>query len=218
MKHDQPCAGGPLPQLPANDLPDRVNASPGTGTPDLESKDTRIVRKRLHGRFEPSRARADDNSDKFLPKKALTEILTDRTIKSLLQQSPETNLVSVSDITGDKRRVKIFAILLLMKKTECIGYMIQRGVSDADMPLGWDLVKDCLKFEDSLAESFLFYQSGVDVPVWDFSAHSIQEKGYDWNQKLPFLSKRPLSSGGQGVVWRVEIHRDHYETKVESVS
>lgn len=132
-------------------------------------------------------------------------------------QMPETTLINVNNITGDKKRIKIFAILLLIKKTKHIGPIIEQGVSDDDLPLCPDCLKTCLR-SDRLVDSFLLYQSKVDVPVWDFSAQNIQEENYHWHRKLPFMTKCRLSSGGQGVVWRVEIHPDHYKTRIQSVS
>ncbi|KAI7779590.1 hypothetical protein LA080_000702 [Diaporthe eres] len=169
--------------------------------------------------FEQSRARSDDARGELLPRKALTEILIKGTIQSLLQQKPEISHISSTDITGEKKRIKIFAILLLIKKTEYIGHIIQQVVSDDDLPLEQARSKACLRAEDRHVKDFLSYQYEVAVPVWDPSAHKIQEQQYDRPQKLPFLSKLPIASGGQGVVvLKVNIHCDDYETKTESRS
>lgn len=216
MEQDQASASGLHPHLPTHDLPGLVITP--SGTLNSENVDLKSIQKRLEENFKESRTWEWDTDHEFLPRKSLTKILTEGTIQSLLQQKPETSHISLADITGDKKRVKIFAILLLIKKTEHIGHMIKQGVSDEDLPLRRSRLKTCLRAEDRhVKEFFLSYQYEVAVPTWDFSAHKIQEEQYDRDQRLPFLTKLPISSGGQGIVWRIRIHRDHYETKTQSV-
>lgn len=216
MEHDQAPAGGLHLNLPTDDLPGRSIPS---GTTDPERINLKSVQKKLQENFKQSRAWAEDSVDEFLPRKALTNILTERTIQLLLHQKHETSHISWTDIIGEKKRIKIFAILVLIKKTEHVGHIIQQGVSDDDLPLGRVRLRACLRAEDrDVKEFFLSYQYEVAVPVWDFSAHEIQEQQYDRRQQLPFLSRLPISRGGQGVVWKVKIHCDHYKTKTQSVS
>lgn len=221
MEQDQAPAGGLRSHAPTHDLPGLMITP--SGTLNSENLDLKFVQKRLEENFMESwiwesRTCEWDTDHEFLPQKALTKILTEGTIQSLLQQKPETSHINVADITGDKRRVKIFAILLLIKKTEHIGHIIKQGVSDEDLPLRRSRLKTCLRAEDRhVKEFFLSYQYEVAVPAWDFSAHEIQEEQYDRDQRLPFLTKHPISSGGQGIVWNIKIHRDHYETKTQSV-
>ncbi|KAG8160736.1 hypothetical protein KVR01_009000 [Diaporthe batatas] len=211
--HENAPEDGPCTQLHSQEEPIRVNTS--SGTIDVSETDAGIsVKQRLEDSFRQSKARneeARNGSNSFLPRKALTAILTDQTIQTLL-----TDQVCLDDITGDKGRIKIFAILLLMGKTKHIRRIIQHGITDDDLPLEWDRIHACFSKDAALAKAFLFSQYDVHVPVWDFSSHEIREKTYDWNQKLPFLRKESLSRGGQGVVWKIEIHRDHYQTKTQS--
>lgn len=201
--------------LPAHEVPSRVATSSDTADP--ERTDLKTVRRRLRSSFKPSRTRTDDGSDEFLPRNALEEVLTDKTIQLLLMQKPKTRLINVDSITGENKRIKIFAILLLIKKTKRIGPFIEQGVSDGDLPLSQGCLKTCLK-KPRLVDSFQLYQGRVNAPMWDFSAQNIQEEKYCLHRKLPFLTKCRLSSGGQGVVWKVKIHPDHYETNIQSVS
>lgn len=217
MEQDQAPVGGLLSHSPTQDLLGHM-VTP-SGTPDPEKLDLQSIQKRLEENFKQSRAWEEDADDLFLPRKALTKILTGGVIKSLLQEKPETSHISLVDITGEKRRIKIFAILILIKKTELIGHIIQQGISDDDLPLGRARLKACLRAEDRhVKDFFLSYQYEVAVPAWDFSAHEIREEQYDRHQRLPFLTKSPISSGGQGKIWKIKIHRDHYETKTQSVS
>lgn len=215
MEHVLPLAEGSSSGLPAHELPIRTTTK--SGTADRDKADLKTVRKELRASFKPSRAWTEDANDEFIPRKTLTNILTHKTIQSLLHQKPKSSLVNLDDIIGEKKRIKIFAILLLIKKTQHIGHLIQQGVSDDDLPLGQDRLKTCLRLEDRPVKDFLSYQYEVNVPVWDFSAHEIHEEHYNRRQQIPFLRKHRVSSGGQGIVWRVEIHRDHYETKTQSV-
>lgn len=79
-------------------LPSRMILS--SGTPDSENINLNSVRKSFEENFEQSRARSDDAKAEPLPRKALTEILIEGTIQSLLQQKPEISHVSSTDITG----------------------------------------------------------------------------------------------------------------------
>lgn len=211
MAHDQPSARKSHPHSHTHELASQV-----TGTSELGIRDIKIVERRLRGRLEPSTA--PDLTQKFLPRNALTEILTDHTIQSILQQTqkPDTDLIDLAEITGRKKRIKIFAILLLIGKTEHLGHLIQQGFSDDDLPLGPDHLTRCLG-SYATADYFLVSQFRVLVPVWNFSAPDIHEEEYHDYQKLPFLTKCKLGSGGQGKVWSVEVHREHFTTRTRTV-
>lgn len=177
-----------------------------------------VVRERLWNTLETSHTWTENGNHRFLPTSALTECLPVETINMVLQQKRETNHINSEEITGKKRRLKILAILLLMNNTEHIGHLIQKGVSDDDLPLKSACLKTCLGFKDNSVEVFEHYQYRVHVPVWDFTAPGIEIERYEDDQKLPFLEKVILSRGGQGLVWKIEIHRDHFKTNVQSVS
>lgn len=217
MEHNRPPAAGSYSDLFTHGSRNQVTIQ--TGKADSGKVDLNTIRQKLRHRLEPSRARTQDNDDQFLPRNALREILTDNTIQLLLKQENETSSIPLTDITGNKMRIKIFAILLLIEKTAYLGHIIRQGVSDDDLPLRpGQLLKTCLGSEESVVEFFRYKQFTVDVPTWDFSAHNIQEKQYDPDIKLPFLTKSEISRGGQGIVWKVKIHCDHYKTRTQSVS
>lgn len=178
------------------------------------------VQDKLFGMLQVSRAWTEDGSEEFLPRTALTEVLTDETIQLLLQQRPETKEIKLADITGRPSRIKIFATLLLIGKTEHIGHIISHKVSDDHLPLTWEHAKICLKSKDRLVliNNFFQRQFTVVAPVWNFSSHDILKEDYHCHRKLPLLSKCRLSSGGHGAVWKVKIHPDHFQTRIESVS
>lgn len=201
-------------QPPAHEPPSQTDSL--SDSIELAETDTCTVRNRLWASFKPSKARAEAVDYDFLPRKALTAILTQQTVESLLKEIPHTNCIDSVNITGRERRVKIFAILLLIEKTEHIGRFIQQGLTDNDLPLNRVRLQTCLREEAATIRAFLSRQYEVHVPVWDFSAHEIQEVKYDWEQKLPLLLKLPLGGGGQGKVFKVKIHGDHYETKTQS--
>lgn len=162
--------------------------------------DMYTVRKKLWDSFQPSRAWTEAVDYDFLPRKALTAILTEKTIQLLLRENPETTGIDLNDITGPKKRIKIFVILLLVEKTQRLGHVIQQDITNDDLPLIWDRLRTCLGDEAVTIKAFLSSHYEIHVPIWNFSVHKVQEVKYDRDQRLPILLKRPLSSDGQGVV------------------
>lgn len=231
------------PQLPSNSRTPSPPLQPNSN--DSTYNKFHLVIKRLKNRMRPCASSTSDDVEAFLPKNALTDVLTDENICWLLKQRHETNRIMVADIKGQKPRVKIFAILLLMDAIEHIGHIIQNGLSDEDLPFGLKHFEQCkgssaysrssqnsssdeqsLGSSDSrshygtvdpITQNFQHYQFLVDVPTWTFSADKISKKEYHLHQKMPFLKKEKLSSGGQGTVWKVRIHKAHYQTKIQSV-
>lgn len=63
----------------------------------------------------------------------------------------------------------------------------------------------------------MWYQNVVNVPSWKFPGGHIHKEDYGC-RFLPFQEKVWLSSGGQGTVWRVKIHRDHFDPDTQTVS
>lgn len=189
-------------------------------TSQFGPRDLEDVQDKLFGKLEVSKAWTDDDSDEFLPRTALTEVLTNETIQLLLQQKPETREIRLADITGKPSRIMIFATLLLMGATEHIGHVIRHEVSDHDLPLTWEHAKTCLESKDRLVllNNFFQRQFTIAVPLWNFSSHNILRGDYHYHQKLPLLEKCRLSSGGHGAIWKVKIHPGHFQTRVESVS
>lgn len=176
---------------------------------------SKTVAQRLRERLEPQ----NDLVGRFLPKSALTDILIGSTIQSILQQlhKPDTDPIDLQHIIGAQRRVKILAILLLTGNAEYLAHFIQHEICDNNLPLQQcDLVR-CFGLYTGIVDTFIMYQSKVNVPVWDFPSPDISEQVYHEEQRLPFLTKEELGRGGQGKIWRVRVHQDHYRTRAPSV-
>lgn len=146
----------------------------------------------------------------FLPRNILEEILTERTIASLLRERRETSDIHLSNIVGETARIKLFAILILLKKTKRLGEMIELGLSDDRLPLSYNVYESShRRFE--FGNRFLQQQPLVAVPAWDFTSDEIKVEEYTvLYHNMPFLKKENLSQGAQGTVWKVEIHQAHF--------
>ncbi|KAG8168310.1 hypothetical protein KVR01_003999 [Diaporthe batatas] len=148
--------------------------------------------------------------DRFLPRNTLEEILTERTIESLLLERDETSQIHRNTIVGDTARIKLFAILILLKKTKRLGEMIRLGISDDRLPLS-DNVYESSHRRYEFVDRFLKKQPLVAVPAWDFTSDDIRVEEYTvMYHNMPFLKKENLSRGAQGTVWKVEIHHAHF--------
>lgn len=179
-------------------------------TSDSNSESQENVTGKLRQRI----ALLDDPQKSFLPKEAMETVLTENTIRLLLQQMPEAKDISLDDITGNKKRIKLLSILLLAERVDLLKHLIDHEVSDVDLPLELDRPRlaPCLGRERAIVDYFLTSQFKVCVPVFDFFTDGVMVKQLHKNQRLPFLTKSELGNGGQGRVWRVEIPPGHLTT------
>lgn len=156
----------------------------------------------------------EDDGDQFLPRNIIAGILTESTIQSLLREKDTTKGIPLSTIVGDETRIKLFAILILMKRTKYLRHMIRRGLWDNHLPLTKRSLESILpssQDNSSFVDRFVIHQSLVAVPTWDFTSPDMQEAEYPLRfHNMPFLKKRKLSNGGQGLIWKVEIHPAHF--------
>lgn len=151
-----------------------------------------------------------EDGDQFLPHNTLKDILTRSMIQSVLLEEDETKHIQLSSIVGDEPRIKLLAILILLKKTKRLGPMIRVGLSDEMLPLS-ERIFFTSQGHSNFVERFMIQQSLVAVPAWDFTSHDIQVGKYTVTfHNMPFLKKTKLSNGGQGTVWKVEIHPAHF--------
>lgn len=179
-----------------------------------------MVRGKLQTRRKPSVWGDDDEKGFFFPKSALVEILTDGTVQNLLSESPATARIKSSKITGTNKRVEILATLLLIPDgINYIGGFIRDSVCDNDLPISRDDLQLYFpsEYDFSKADSFFEYQYWIHVPTLRFS-YEILRMDYNRRYMLPFTEKEKVSRGGQGMVWKVKIHKDHYESRAYTVS
>lgn len=156
----------------------------------------------------------EDDGYQFLPRNIIAEILTESTIQSLLLEKDKTSGIHPSTIVGGETRIKLFAILILMKRTKHLRRMIRRGIQDNNLPLSkrsLESIFPASQDNSSFVDLFIIHQSLVTVPTWDFTSPDMQEGEYPLRfHNMPFLKKRKLSNGGQGLIWKVEIHPAHF--------
>lgn len=161
-------------------------------------------------------ALVEDEKDRlqFLPQNIIEEILTEPTVKSLLLEKEETSHIHPRDIVGDTKRIKLLTILILMKRTKHLRRMILRGFWDKSLPLTKEALESIFPTShdnSSFVERFFFDQSLVAVPAWDFTSPDMEEMHSSFRyHNMPFLKTHKLSHGGQGLVWKVEIHPAHF--------
>lgn len=188
----------------------------GTGGKLLNS-----VKEKLQRRMESSAWIVDEEEESFLPRNSLLEILTEEMVRDLLWESWETFLIKPRDITGDVKRIEILATLLLIPGgIKHIDIFIKKGICDNDLPISRKVLRSYFALEYSLSvpDSFFLCQYSIHVPTWKFLPYRIDFLKYDWRQVLPFTEKTKFSRGGQGTVWKVRIHNDHYSSKACTVS
>lgn len=186
-------------------------------TPAIERDFIGRIRNELFSNMVSSAWADDGGEDSFLPTKALISILTHETVETLLRGNSETDTIKLSDIIGINRRREILATLILIRDgVRHIGNLINSGLCDKDLPIKMKSLRLLLDYTD--AYSFYNYQYCVHVPVWNFSLDEIPYVSYGSRCILPFIEKQKISSGGQGLVWKVRIHEDHYRSRVSTVS
>lgn len=179
---------------------------------------TTQIQNKLRDSFEPSNNWEADGSQEFLPRNSLLEALSEKNIELLLHQRAETKEIKLNAITSGEKRIKLFAILILIDEYVTIARFIEQGIWDSELPMNRNQLLQCSGLRGNSVDSFMWYQRVVDVPTWRFSVHDIRKERYHWHRVLPFQEKTKLSSGGQGVVWKVKIHRDHFDPFTQVVS
>lgn len=191
-------------------------AQPDTAVP--EEVITAKIQNKLRDSFKPSNNWVSDGSEEFLPRNSLLEALSGKNIKSLLHQRAETKEINLDAIMSGEKRIKIFAILILIDEYVKRQRFIEQDVWDSELPMNRNRVMSCSGLGGNSVDSFMWYQRVVDVPTWRFSLRDIRKEEYHWHRVLPFQEKTMLSRGGQGVVWKVKIHRDHFDSFTQVVS
>ncbi|KAK2616004.1 hypothetical protein N8I77_002724 [Diaporthe amygdali] len=191
-----------------------LNNATSTAHTDLDKTDLRTIKSKLQDGRKQSVALVEDYGDQFLPRNLIEDILTEPTIQSLLLEKDTTSRIRLNTIIGDKERIKIFTILVLMKRTKHLRRIIRRGFWDDDLPLSkrsLESIFPTLQDNSSFVDRFIIHQSSVAVPAWDFTTPDMEEKDYPLRfHNMPFLKKQKLSNGGQGLIWKVEIHPAHF--------
>lgn len=174
------------------------------------------IRKQLYRKIKLR----NDLQRSFLPKEAIESVLTESTIDLLLQRIPDAKGISLGDITGDRKRVKLLSILLLAEKVDRLKHLIEKGIFDVDLPVELDRLRraDCSGRKRAIVDPFFLLQFRVCVPVLDFSKDTIEEEKLHKDHLLPFSTKKELGKGGQGRVWKVKIPRGNFTTRTSSVS
>lgn len=198
-----------------------LNGYFGSERPGSGGRLVNMIQDQILDRMRSSAWGDDEDEGFFLPKHALREILTDERVRDLLWERPETALIKLSDISGPFKRTEMLATLLLIPcGIRHIDVFIKRRLCDNNLPITRKLLRSYFPSEVGLSvpDSFFQYQYWIHVPTWVFSSYEIDFAHYDRRYVFPFTESKVLSRGGQGTVWKVRIHGDHYSSKACTVS
>ncbi|KPM37795.1 hypothetical protein AK830_g8764 [Neonectria ditissima] len=181
---------------------------------------------------------AKDDEQEYLPIDAFEKIFTAECIESFIRErfpaltdaEFQSKIIQiVSDRPGQGRR-RILGALIFMKKSEYIDDFIREGISDDDLPLKrvrglprefitqtrtsettntkllrqWDRVD---------VDSFYRYQNYFFVPFFKINPGSLHSYMLAKDTRLPWQEYEHKTSGGIGIVHRLQIHKSHHDFK-----
>ncbi|RYP27079.1 hypothetical protein DL768_011348 [Monosporascus sp. mg162] len=194
-----------------------------------------LVGEKIEKSFEKSKKDDED----YLPLDAFEAILCTETIKSLVKEAhPESTKPAwqnmVARIVGTEPNQgyrRILGVLVLMSKVPYINDFIREGVGDYDLPIarsrddnkdfktrrgaknstlfrGWRHRNDI--------ELFYIYQKKIFVPFFDIQEDKLCSYVFEGNVTLPWKDYKQKTSGGNGLVHKVQIHSKHHNFKTPS--
>ncbi|KAK1981479.1 kinase-like domain-containing protein [Colletotrichum cereale] len=174
----------------------------------------------------------------YLPRSAFEEIFTTATVQSLIRAiyphaADEELARKIDQIIGDTKRSRrmIIATLVFMKQTGHIEDFIREGIYDRDMPLRHER-KSMREFKTRAGPSdqsedinttlfqgwervhvdlFYIYQKMIVVPIFNMDDGKLRSYVLDRDVRLPWAKFEHKTSGGHGIVHKLQIHPSHYK-------
>ncbi|KAL3465115.1 kinase-like domain-containing protein [Aspergillus heterothallicus] len=209
-------------------LQDPVSPQPSPANPSsLQANRVRSAAavQRFQDGLRNFRIRSSVENSHFFISEPILKHLVDDTVYDILASS--NNVDRYVQIIS-QHAVKLFAVLIDMKREDCITQILDEGIRDSDLPFRQALKFDgstrlatthevpimALQFWDSMSlESLEIKQYRVLSPVFRTHEH------YDLLEKniLPFVPHNaepdswPKVAGGFGEVYPVCIHQSHHE-------
>ncbi|KAI1451720.1 kinase-like domain-containing protein [Annulohypoxylon moriforme] len=187
-----------------------------------------LIGNKMEESFEKSK---QDNED-YLPLDAFEAIFDIEAIKSLVKETyskdTEPNLKEmIAHIIGNEPNQgyrRILGALVLMNQVIRIQDFIKEGIRDYDLPIkrspqdnkGFDtrtgIYNDTLfqGWSRNDIELFYVYQKKLFVPFFNIQEDKLCSYVFDSNVRLPWKDFEQKTSGGNGLVHRVEIHSKHH--------
>ncbi|RDW58911.1 hypothetical protein BP6252_13387 [Coleophoma cylindrospora] len=199
----------------------------------LDPKSGVTVEKSIRWKIEDSLAWSRFDELEYLPLSAFQSIFDIKTITALVKEKlPDASCVQLYDkmmqIIGNGAsniRLRILGILLFMKCFDYIDLFVRDEIYDDDLPLkhtpsrmdefftrrsssanktlfkGWDRGE---------IEHFYLYQKWFCVPFFDFQEHKLHSYVLDDQVRLPWQLYAHKTSGGNGIIHRLQIHPSHH--------
>ncbi|KAJ3580376.1 hypothetical protein NPX13_g181 [Xylaria arbuscula] len=190
------------------------------------------LREKIKSRLVRSHPQQKVKDGPYLPINDLYTILSDECIGALMQEelpfTQHDDICSNSEVYLSRRR--ILGILLLMKRIDSRFFQdfIRGDITDQDLPLtptgssdepgfrkrcGREDTTTMKRWEDNDIVLFYHYQPIFFAPFFDIQEKRLCNYLLDESIQLPWLNRKFKTRGGNGTVYRVEIHPSHHNFK-----
>jgi hypothetical protein len=199
--------------------------------PCLGTSVRRSIRDKIISSQQYSKASSKQDSDPYLPIDEFEMIFSLEPIKALVKEefSPRTDAEFriIMDQISSRRR--ILGTLLCADNLKSFQHFVEEDISDCDLPLKPEHTKEqpatrtrtSDEVNRTLLESwepnqlvlFYYHQPAFFVPFFDISGDRLLYHTFDHQIRLPWLMYEHKTSGGNGIVHKVEIHPSHHNLK-----
>ncbi|KAI1443230.1 kinase-like domain-containing protein [Annulohypoxylon stygium] len=198
---------------------------------DSESSEA-TVEQLVGVKMEKSFERSKQDSEDYLPRDAFEAIFDIETIKSLIReayaegtkQKWEEIVAQIIRNSPSQGYRRILGVLVLMNRVSRIYEFIDERITDYEFPIrrnssdnkafetrtGLHNAKLFQNWMRNDIELFYVYQKKLFVPFFDIQEGQLCSYVLDSSVRLPWKDFEQKTSGGNGLVHRVEIHSQHH--------
>lgn len=198
------------------------------------------IQDRLRDRIEEALVWSALDKQDYLPLDRLESILDVESIALLLKEiyhlTKEEELrekfANIVDTETGRCRRRILGVLVFMSRVEYIDNFIREDIWDIHLPLerSASIVNRHVRTRTSdneftlenwsrdEIELFCLYQKMFFVPFFDIKEDRLCSYELESNIRLPYMSFEHKTSGGFGVIHKVEIHPSHHNFARSNVS
>jgi len=217
---------------------DASSVQPGDETTEISAQER--LAKRLRASYCMSKA--SDSKTHFIPISEIERVLSREAVQEVLEQkihglSGDESTAKLEkltqDICGVPSRRRIFALLLLGDRAECIQCFVNCSIDDTHLPFfaTSDLTEvhprgdarrenrlECFEaWKPSEVEWLLTWQHAVASPFFDLSPGTLFLYILPEDTILPFVESEVAGQGGYANVWKVLIHPAHHNFRSSPV-
>ncbi|KAK6206648.1 hypothetical protein LQW54_007600 [Pestalotiopsis sp. IQ-011] len=187
------------------------------------------IRKRVVDGLQVSKM---DVGGEYLPIDKFDAIFSPEAVKLLIKAPPEMlagdlqhRLDHITGFNANQSFLRILATLVMVKNVSHIWKFIEKNVGDGDMPIRREPVSSgglttrhdrkvpdfFGDWERNDVELFYIYQRFFFVPFFDIREEQLYEYQFSNEVTLPWQEYEAKTSGGSGVIHRVQIHPKHFK-------